>query len=87
MSSMVMEPVDNRTYHLMITRSRDFSCEALVVEGRVTVFVALIYGRSYASTVQHTKAHVIPLQLIGRLDVVTDLKKQKPTITMNLTLG
>lgn len=83
MSSMVMEPIDNHTYHSMITRSRDFSSEALNGRrGKVTIFVALIYGCPYGSTVQHTKAHVIPLQLTGKLDVVIDLQKKK---TMNLT--
>lgn len=78
MSSMVMEPVDKHTHRPMISRSRDVSCGALSNRGgRVTVFVVLIDGRPYGSTVQHAKAHVIPLQLAGRLNVVTNLQKKK----------
>lgn len=78
MSSMVMEPADKHTYRPMITRSSDFSCRALSNRGgRVTVFVALIYRRPYGSTVQYAKAHVIPLQLTGRLNVVTNLQKKE----------
>lgn len=62
MSSMVMEPIEKHTYHTMIMRSKDFSCETLSNPGgRVTIFVVLIYGRPYGSTVQHTEAHMIPL--------------------------
>lgn len=72
----------------MIMRSRDISCEALSNRGgRVTVFVALIYGRPYGSTVHHTKAHVIPLQLTGRLDVVIDLQRKKKSKKPDLRLS
>lgn len=57
-----------------MTRSRDFSCS----RGQTfTVLVALIDGSPYGSAVQHTKAHVVPLQLAGEFDVVIDLQPGK----------
>lgn len=57
-----------------MTRSRDLSCS----RGQTfTVLVALIDGSPYGSAVQHTKAHVVPLQLAGEFDVVIDLQQEK----------
>lgn len=55
-------------------RSRDFSCS----RGQTfTVLVALIDRSPYGSAVQHTKAHMVPLQLAGEFDVVIDLQQGK----------
>lgn len=42
-----------------------------------TVFVALIYRGSYGAAIEHTHAHVIPLQLTRILDVVINLSMQR----------
>lgn len=79
-SSIVMEPKYEAKSHHIITRTASFQLAHGGFCGEkkhwCTIFVALVYSCPYGPTIQHTYAHMIPLQLTWILDVVVNLMMQ-----------